>query len=65
MCQLEFVSVYVILRSVFLSLSGKPKTEAQLKKDAKNREKLEKFQKKKEMEEKKKQEKKVAPPKEV
>ncbi|XP_029592230.1 valine--tRNA ligase-like isoform X1 [Salmo trutta] len=44
--------------------NGKPKTEAQLKKDAKNREKLEKFQKKKEMEEKKKQEKKVAPPKE-
>uniref|UniRef100_A0A4W5M726 valine--tRNA ligase n=1 Tax=Hucho hucho TaxID=62062 RepID=A0A4W5M726_9TELE len=35
------------------SLSGKPKTEAQLKKEAKNREKLEKFQKKKEMEEKK------------
>uniref|UniRef100_A0A6Q2Y555 valine--tRNA ligase n=1 Tax=Esox lucius TaxID=8010 RepID=A0A6Q2Y555_ESOLU len=40
----------------------KPKTEAQLKKEAKNREKLEKFQKKKEMEEKKKQEKKLAPP---
>uniref|UniRef100_A0A6Q2X8Z8 Valine--tRNA ligase n=1 Tax=Esox lucius TaxID=8010 RepID=A0A6Q2X8Z8_ESOLU len=40
----------------------KPKTEAQLKKEAKNREKLEKFQKKKEMEEKKKQEKKLAKP---
>lgn len=36
-------------------LSGPPKTEAQLKKEAKKREKMEKFQQKKEMEEKKKQ----------
>ncbi|XP_026795850.3 valine--tRNA ligase [Pangasianodon hypophthalmus] len=35
--------------------SGPPKTEAQLKKEAKKREKMEKFQQKKEMEEKKKQ----------
>lgn len=34
--------------------SGPPKTEAQLKKEAKKREKLEKFQQKKEMEAKKK-----------
>uniref|UniRef100_A0A8K9Y0Q1 valine--tRNA ligase n=1 Tax=Oncorhynchus mykiss TaxID=8022 RepID=A0A8K9Y0Q1_ONCMY len=40
-------------KCVSLSLSGKPKTEAQLKKEAKSREKLEKFQQKKEMEEKK------------
>lgn len=33
---------------------GPPKTEAQLKKEAKKREKMEKFQQKKEMEEKKK-----------
>lgn len=36
------------------SPSGPPKTEAQLKKEAKKREKLEKFQQKKEMEAKKK-----------
>lgn len=35
-------------------LLGPPKTEAQLKKEAKKREKLEKFQQKKEMEAKKK-----------
>ncbi|KAM3872855.1 valine--tRNA ligase [Diretmus argenteus] len=35
--------------------NGPPKTEAQLKKEAKKREKMEKFQQKKEMEEKKKQ----------
>lgn len=34
---------------------GKPKTEAQLKKEAKKKEKMEKFQQKKELEEKKKQ----------
>lgn len=34
--------------------AGPPKTEAQLKKEAKKREKMEKFQQKKEMEEKKK-----------
>lgn len=43
------------------SLSGPPKTEAQLKKEAKKREKLEKFQQKKEMEAKKK----TQPPTEV
>ncbi|TSR27787.1 Valine--tRNA ligase [Bagarius yarrelli] len=37
------------------SANGPPKTEAQLKKEAKKREKMEKFQQKKEMEEKKKQ----------
>uniref|UniRef100_A0A8C1RXH7 Valine--tRNA ligase n=1 Tax=Cyprinus carpio TaxID=7962 RepID=A0A8C1RXH7_CYPCA len=37
-----------------LLFSGPPKTEAQLKKEAKKREKMEKFQQKKEMEEKKK-----------
>ncbi|KAI5620474.1 valine--tRNA ligase [Silurus asotus] len=37
------------------AVSGPPKTEAQLKKEAKKREKMEKFQQKKEMEEKKKQ----------
>ncbi|XP_066538850.1 valine--tRNA ligase [Hoplias malabaricus] len=36
-------------------VNGPPKTEAQLKKEAKKREKMEKFQQKKEMEEKKKQ----------
>ncbi|RXN05670.1 valine--tRNA ligase-like isoform X1 [Labeo rohita] len=36
------------------SANGPPKTEAQLKKEAKKREKMEKFQQKKEMEEKKK-----------
>lgn len=36
------------------SHSGPPKTEAQLKKEAKKREKMEKFQQKKEMEEMKK-----------
>ncbi|KAI4890325.1 hypothetical protein NFI96_018351 [Prochilodus magdalenae] len=36
-------------------VTGPPKTEAQLKKEAKKREKMEKFQQKKEMEEKKKQ----------
>lgn len=41
--------------------SGPPKTEAQLKKEAKKREKLEKFQQKKEMEAKKK----TQPPAEV
>lgn len=41
--------------------SGPPKTEAQLKKEAKKREKLEKFQQKKEMEAKKK----TQPPTEV
>uniref|UniRef100_A0A673LJR9 valine--tRNA ligase n=1 Tax=Sinocyclocheilus rhinocerous TaxID=307959 RepID=A0A673LJR9_9TELE len=40
--------------SVSLLFSGPPKTEAQLKKEAKKREKMEKFQQKKEMEEKKK-----------
>lgn len=44
-----------------LSCSGPPKTEAQLKKEAKKREKLEKFQQKKEMEAKKK----TQPPAEV
>ncbi|XP_063054552.1 valine--tRNA ligase isoform X4 [Engraulis encrasicolus] len=39
---------------------GPPKTEAQLKKEAKKREKMEKFQQKKEMEEKKKQQQKPA-----
>uniref|UniRef100_A0A3P9CRU4 Valine--tRNA ligase n=1 Tax=Maylandia zebra TaxID=106582 RepID=A0A3P9CRU4_9CICH len=39
---------------VMFPLSGPPKTEAQLKKEAKKREKLEKFQQKKEMEAKKK-----------
>ena len=34
--------------------SGPPKTEAQLKKEAKKKEKLDKFQQKKDMEEKKK-----------
>lgn len=43
------------------SPSGPPKTEAQLKKEAKKREKLEKFQQKKEMEAKKK----TQPPTEV
>ncbi|KAM4601058.1 valine--tRNA ligase [Polymixia lowei] len=47
--------------------NGPPKTEAQLKKEAKKREKMEKFQQKKEMEEKKKKqpqtEKKVKPEK--
>lgn len=38
----------------FLVLLGPPKTEAQLKKEAKKREKLEKFQQKKDMEAKKK-----------
>lgn len=38
----------------FLMFLGPPKTEAQLKKEAKKREKLEKFQQKKEMEAKKK-----------
>lgn len=41
--------------SASLFLSGPPKTEAQLKKEAKKREKMEKFQQKKEIEEKKKQ----------
>lgn len=41
--------------------SGPPKTEAQLKKEAKKKEKLEKFQQKKEMEAKKK----TQPPTEV
>lgn len=40
--------------SLSLLFSGPPKTEAQLKKEAKKREKMEKFQQKKEMEEKKK-----------
>lgn len=44
-----------------LFCSGPPKTEAQLKKEAKKREKLEKFQQKKEMEAKKK----TQPPAEV
>uniref|UniRef100_A0A8C7CE06 valine--tRNA ligase n=1 Tax=Oncorhynchus kisutch TaxID=8019 RepID=A0A8C7CE06_ONCKI len=44
------------------SIAPVPATEAQLKKEAKNREKLEKFQQKKKMEEKKKQEKKLAKP---
>ncbi|GAA6097267.1 valine--tRNA ligase, partial [Tachysurus ichikawai] len=38
-----------------ITSNGPPKTEAQLKKEAKKREKMEKFQQKKEMEEKKKQ----------
>ena len=38
-------------------LSGPPKTEAQLKKEAKKREKLEKFQQKKDTEEQKKKQK--------
>lgn len=44
------------LRFLFLFIfpAGPPKTEAQLKKEAKKREKLEKFQQKKEMEAKKK-----------
>jgi len=41
--------------------TGPPKTEAQLKKDAKKKEKLEKFQQKKDMEAKKK----TKPPTEV
>uniref|UniRef100_A0AAY4D3G5 valine--tRNA ligase n=1 Tax=Denticeps clupeoides TaxID=299321 RepID=A0AAY4D3G5_9TELE len=40
---------------VYLFAVGPPKTEAQLKKEAKKREKMEKFQQKKQMEEKKKQ----------
>lgn len=39
---------------MFFFPSGPPKTEAQLKKEAKKKEKLEKFQQKKEMEAKKK-----------
>lgn len=45
----------------YIFLPGPPKTEAQLKKEAKKREKLEKFQQKKEMEAKKK----TQPPAEV
>ncbi len=46
-CLNEFVSFSLLS-------SGPPKTEAQLKKEAKKREKMEKFQQKKEVEEKKK-----------
>lgn len=50
--------VFSVFKGVLIFLmfppSGPPKTEAQLKKEAKKREKLEKFQQKKEMEAKKK-----------
>lgn len=49
-----------LISNIFFS-AGPPKTEAQLKKEAKKREKLEKFQQKKEMEAKKK----TQPPAEV
>lgn len=49
-----FLCVYSSLIFIMFPPSGPPKTEAQLKKEAKKREKLEKFQQKKEMEAKKK-----------
>jgi len=55
------VIYWTVLTILSFPLSGPPKTEAQLKKEAKKKEKLEKFQQKKEMEAKKK----TQPPAEV
>lgn len=55
-----FCLKWILISDIFFS-AGPPKTEAQLKKEAKKREKLEKFQQKKEMEAKKK----TQPPAEV
>lgn len=58
-CGREFTNssvfkVFTLSLKCRLVVLGPPKTEAQLKKEAKKREKLEKFQQKKEMEAKKK-----------
>uniref|UniRef100_A0AAY4D8E7 valine--tRNA ligase n=1 Tax=Denticeps clupeoides TaxID=299321 RepID=A0AAY4D8E7_9TELE len=53
--QPQFLKVLGRISLFYLFAVGPPKTEAQLKKEAKKREKMEKFQQKKQMEEKKKQ----------